>query len=67
MEGEIRLTNSSTGGPVFVYVKDGKIVRITPMDFDETDPKAGKSKQEVECSKHLDTQQSHHLQLVRNQ
>ena len=24
MEGEIRLTNSSTGGPVFVYVKDGK-------------------------------------------
>ena len=49
MEGEIRLTNSSTGGPVFVYVKDGK------------------SKQEVECSKHLDTQQSHHLQLVRNQ
>ena len=38
MEGEIRLTNSSTGGPVFVYVKDGKIVRITPMDFDETDP-----------------------------
>ncbi len=38
MEGEVRLTNSSTGGPVFVYVKDGKIVRITPMDLDETDP-----------------------------
>jgi len=32
-----RLTNSSTGGPVFVYVKDGQIVRITPMDLDETD------------------------------
>ena len=32
-----RLTNSSTGGPVFVYVKDGKIVRMTPMDLDETD------------------------------
>lgn len=26
-----RLTNSSTGGPVFVYVRDGKIVRITPI------------------------------------
>ena len=35
--GEIvRMTNSSTGGPVFVYVKDGKIVRITPMDFDDS-------------------------------
>ena len=31
-----RLTNSSTGGPVFVYVKDGKIVRMTPMDFDDS-------------------------------
>lgn len=26
-----RLTNSSTGGPVFAYVGDGKIVRITPI------------------------------------
>ncbi|NTV89752.1 MAG: molybdopterin-dependent oxidoreductase [Clostridiales bacterium] len=33
----VRMTNSSTGGPVFVYVKDGVIVRMTPMDFDETD------------------------------
>ncbi|MCX8033428.1 MAG: molybdopterin-dependent oxidoreductase [Thermoleophilia bacterium] len=33
----IRMTNSTTGGPVFVYVKDGKILRITPIDFDETD------------------------------
>ncbi len=33
----IRMTNSSTGGPVFVYVKDGKIVRITPMDLDKSD------------------------------
>ena len=31
----VRMTNSTTGGPVFVYVKDGKIVRITPMDFDD--------------------------------
>jgi anaerobic selenocysteine-containing dehydrogenase len=32
-----RLTSGTTGGPVFVYVQDGKIVRITPMDLDETD------------------------------
>jgi hypothetical protein len=31
----VRLTNSSTGGPVFVYVEDGRIVRITPIDFDD--------------------------------
>jgi trimethylamine-N-oxide reductase (cytochrome c) len=37
MGKEIRMTNSSTGGPVFVYVKDGKIIRITPMDLEETD------------------------------
>jgi len=32
-----KLTNGTTGGPVFVYVKDGRIVRITPMEFDEDD------------------------------
>ncbi len=32
-----RLTNSSTGGPVHVEVSDGKIVRILPIDLDETD------------------------------
>lgn len=32
-----RLTNSTTGGPVFVYVKDGRIVRVTPMDLDADD------------------------------
>lgn len=32
----VRMTNSSTGGPVFVYVKDGKIIRMTPMDFDDS-------------------------------
>ena len=35
--GEVRYTNGTNGGPVFVYVKDGKIVRITPIDFDESD------------------------------
>jgi len=32
-----KLTNGTTGGPVFVYVQDGLIVRITPMDLDDTD------------------------------
>ena len=32
-----RLTNSSTGGPVFVYVQDGRIIRVTPMEFDSSD------------------------------
>ncbi len=31
------LTNSTTGGPVFVDVEDGKIVRITPMDLADDD------------------------------
>src|SRR4030042_3074539 len=36
--GEItRFTNGTTGGPVFVYVKDGKIIRITPIEFDNSD------------------------------
>ena len=33
----MRYTSNTNGGPVFVYVKDGKIVRITPIDFDDTD------------------------------
>jgi trimethylamine-N-oxide reductase (cytochrome c) len=37
--GEVRYTNMTNGGPVFVYVKDGRIVRITPMEFDASDPK----------------------------
>ena len=36
--GEIeRLTNNTGGGAVFVYVQDGRIIRITPMEFDDTD------------------------------
>lgn len=31
------LTNCTTGGPVFVHVKDGRITRIRPIVFDETD------------------------------
>ena len=36
--GEIRYANMANGGPLFVYVKDGKIVRMTPIDFDDNDP-----------------------------
>ncbi|MBN1319812.1 MAG: molybdopterin-dependent oxidoreductase [Thermoleophilia bacterium] len=32
-----RLTNCTTGGPVFVDVKDDRIVRITPIEFDDSD------------------------------
>ena len=39
-DGSMRYCNMTNGGPVFVYVKDGKIVRITPIDFDDTDPAA---------------------------
>ncbi|AET67945.1 anaerobic dehydrogenase, typically selenocysteine-containing [Desulfosporosinus orientis DSM 765] len=35
--GITRYTNNTNGGPVFVYVKDGKIIRITPIEFDEED------------------------------
>jgi trimethylamine-N-oxide reductase (cytochrome c) len=36
-KGVMRYTNTTNGGPVFVYVKDGKILRITPMEFDDED------------------------------
>lgn len=36
--GVRRFTSNTNGGPVFVYVKDGKIIRITPIEFDEKDP-----------------------------
>lgn len=37
-DGTMRYCNMTNGGPVFVYVKDKKIVRITPIDFDDKDP-----------------------------
>ncbi len=30
-------TNCTNGGAVFVHVRDGKIVRVRPIVFDETD------------------------------
>ena len=35
--GVMRYTSNTNGGPIFVYVKDDKIIRITPIEFDETD------------------------------
>ena len=28
----------TNGGPVFIYVKNDKIIRITPIEFDDSDP-----------------------------
>ena len=36
-DGTTRFTTNTNGGPLFVFVKDGKIVRCTPIDFDDTD------------------------------
>jgi trimethylamine-N-oxide reductase (cytochrome c) len=35
--GVVRYTSNTNGGPVFVYVKDGKIIRITPIEFGKKD------------------------------
>ena len=35
--GEMRYVTGTNGGPLFVYVKDGKIVRVTPIDLDVSD------------------------------
>ena len=35
--GETRLVSNTNGGPVHVDVKDGKIVRMVPLEFDDTD------------------------------
>ena len=37
-DGSVRYCNTANGGPLFVYVKDGKIIRTTPIAFDENDP-----------------------------
>src|SRR5262245_57077638 len=36
-DGSVRYCNMTNGGPVFIYVKDGKIVRMTPIDLAEDD------------------------------
>ena len=36
-DGVTRYTSGTNGGPIFVYVKDGKVLRTTPIDFDADD------------------------------
>lgn len=36
-DGTRRYTTCTNGGPLFVYVKDEKIVRVTPIELDATD------------------------------
>ena len=36
-DGVVRYTSNTNGGPVFVYVKDDRIVRITPITFGDGD------------------------------
>ncbi|MBI4206156.1 MAG: molybdopterin-dependent oxidoreductase [Betaproteobacteria bacterium] len=36
-DGTTRYTAMTNGGPLFVYVRDGRIVRTTAIDFDDTD------------------------------
>jgi trimethylamine-N-oxide reductase (cytochrome c) len=39
-DGSIRYTNCTKGGPLFVYVKDGKIVRVEPLELSSEDPES---------------------------
>jgi trimethylamine-N-oxide reductase (cytochrome c) len=36
-DGTQRYTTCTNGGPLFVYVKEGRIQRVTPLEFDDTD------------------------------
>lgn len=36
-DGTTRFTTNTNGGPLFVFVKDGRIVRTTPIDLDASD------------------------------
>jgi molybdopterin guanine dinucleotide-containing S/N-oxide reductase-like protein len=36
-DGSMRYCNMANGGPLFVFVKDGKIIRTTPIDLSEDD------------------------------
>lgn len=38
-DGIIAYTSNTNGGPIRVHVKNDKIIRITPIEFDESDPK----------------------------
>lgn len=35
--GVKRFVTNTNGGPAFVHVKDGKVIRLTPIEFDDSD------------------------------
>ena len=35
--GDVRYVTGTNGGPLFVYVREGKIIRVTPIEFDKDD------------------------------
>jgi len=37
-DGTMQYCNMTNGGPVFVHVKDGRIIRMIPIEFDASDP-----------------------------
>lgn len=39
-DGTKRYVTNTNGGPLFVYVKDGKVIRTTPMEFTDQDAPA---------------------------
>jgi hypothetical protein len=39
-DGSTRYTTNTNGGPLFVFVKDGRILRTTPIDLDDKDAEA---------------------------
>ena len=39
-DGTRRFVTNTNGGPLFVYVKDGKVVRATPLEFTDEDAPA---------------------------
>jgi hypothetical protein len=39
-DGATRYCTMTNGGPLFVYVRDGKIIRTTPIEFDADDPES---------------------------
>ena len=36
-DGTVRYTSNTNGGPCFAYVKDDRIIRVTPIEFDDDD------------------------------
>jgi len=36
-DGVVRYTNMTNNGPLFAYVKGGKIIRVTPIEFEDGD------------------------------